>query len=283
MTGDESSVSEAAGLISKKWHPRIIQALLEDGPLRFSELRDRLGVSAKVLTDSLEDLTENGLVRRVEISQSPLRVEYELTSHGRDLRPVIEALEDWGERHLGEDSRSNILIVEGDPRLAVLQRDRLADDYDVEIAHDLSSAVAAIQEADLLLIDRRLPDGSADEVIRRAAAAESECGVILLTSVQPTLDIAELPIDAYIRQPTTGEELREAVAEVLSRREGDQGVREFLALQARRAVLERTYPLAMLEESERYRRLVARIEHLAGMVDTDSSRNDRTMPAAPSE
>lgn len=283
MTGDDRPVSEAAGLISKKWHPPIVQALLADGPLRFSELRDRLGVSAKVLTDSLEDLAESGLVRRVEVSQSPLRVEYELTSHGRDLRPVIEALADWGERHLGEDARPRVLVVDDDPRLVGLQRDRLADDYEVDTAHDAETALGALGEADLLLVDRRLADGAGDQVIRRAATVAPDSGVVVLTAVRPSLEVADLPVDAYLRRPTTGPELREVVADVLARCDRDEPVREYLALRARRATLEADHPPELLERSDAYRALVARIDELESSLEDDPLAGERTVRAAPSE
>ena len=97
-------VVDTIDLISKKWHPVIIHRLAEEGPLRFNELKERIeGISSKVLTDGLEDLTENELLRRTVVSESPLRVEYELTDTGRELRIALEALAAWGEEHLDPD------------------------------------------------------------------------------------------------------------------------------------------------------------------------------------
>jgi DNA-binding HxlR family transcriptional regulator len=100
--GDEwCPVTTTATLIGKKWHPVIVHRLLEAGPLGFNALQTEVdGISSKVLSDSLSDLEESGLIERAVVSEKPFRVEYSLTERGRDLRPVIEAMEEWGSEHL---------------------------------------------------------------------------------------------------------------------------------------------------------------------------------------
>ncbi len=66
-------------------------------PWRFNELqRDIEGISQKVLTDSLRQLMEDGLVYRHDYQELPPRVEYGLTALGRELLPVMDALADFG-------------------------------------------------------------------------------------------------------------------------------------------------------------------------------------------
>jgi Predicted transcriptional regulators len=100
--GDEwCPITTTATLIGKKWHPVIIHRLLEGGPMGFNALKQEAdGVSSKVLSDSLSDLEESTLVEREVVSEKPFRVEYSLTGSGRDLRPVIEAMAEWGTEHL---------------------------------------------------------------------------------------------------------------------------------------------------------------------------------------
>lgn len=96
-------VTTTATLIGKKWHPVIIHRLLEHGPSGFNELQTNVdGISSKVLSDSLDDLEENGLVNREIISEKPVRVEYSLTERGTSLSPVIYAMRDWGLEYLTE-------------------------------------------------------------------------------------------------------------------------------------------------------------------------------------
>ena len=96
-------VTTTASLIGKKWHPVIVHRLLEHGPSGFNELQENVdGISSKVLSDSLEDLEENRLVEREIISEKPFRVHYSLTRYGESLRPVIDAMRDWGMEYLTE-------------------------------------------------------------------------------------------------------------------------------------------------------------------------------------
>jgi DNA-binding HxlR family transcriptional regulator len=96
-------VTTTTSLIGKKWHPVIIHRLIEHGPSGFNELKEDIdGISSKVLSDSLEDLSENHLVTREVVSEKPFRVRYSLTEHGRSLEPVIDAMRDWGREHLAE-------------------------------------------------------------------------------------------------------------------------------------------------------------------------------------
>ena len=95
------AITSTATLIGKKWHPVIVHRLLEHGPMGFNELKEDVdGISSKVLSDSLEDLEEKGLVDRTVVSDRPFRVRYSLTDRGASLESVITAMHDWGNEHL---------------------------------------------------------------------------------------------------------------------------------------------------------------------------------------
>ena len=86
-------------LISDKWKVLILRDLLP-GAKRFGELRRSVGpVSQKVLTSQLRQMEESGLLRRTVYPEVPPRVEYTLTELGYSLKPVLEALQDWGEAY----------------------------------------------------------------------------------------------------------------------------------------------------------------------------------------
>lgn len=84
-------------LIGDKWKVLILRDLLP-GTKRFGELKKSIGsVSQKVLTAQLRDMEENGLVNRKVYAEVPPRVEYTLTELGYSLKPVLDALWNWGE------------------------------------------------------------------------------------------------------------------------------------------------------------------------------------------
>jgi DNA-binding HxlR family transcriptional regulator len=92
---------QVTGILGKKWHPLIVAELLESGPLGFNELKTCVqGISDKVLSESLEDLQERGIVERTVIDDKPVRVEYSLTELGEQLELVVTAMEQWGGRYL---------------------------------------------------------------------------------------------------------------------------------------------------------------------------------------
>jgi DNA-binding HxlR family transcriptional regulator/CheY-like chemotaxis protein len=271
VTGDDSvaTVVETVDLISKKWHPAIIQTLLQSGPLRFSELKTSLdGVSGKVLTDSLNDLVESGLVRRTVVSESPKRVEYELTAHGRDLQEAIEALANWGDTHLGGGGPPRVLVVDDDPRLAEMHAGWLADRYDVETAYGGEAALRRLDDdVDVLVLDRRMPGMSGETVLERLGILGLDPGVVMLTAVEPETEVAGMDIDDYVVKPALQKDVLEAVAAVLERQGLEDPVREYLALSARQALLEAETTPSEREHSEEYQALLDRIEQLEDLLD----------------
>lgn len=89
-------VATAVSLIGGKWKFLIIRNLKER-PWRFNELqRDIEGISQKVLTDSLRQMIDDGLVYRHDYQEMPLKVEYGLTELGKEMLPIIDALADFG-------------------------------------------------------------------------------------------------------------------------------------------------------------------------------------------
>lgn len=94
-------ITSTTTLLGRKWHPVIIHRLLKNGPTGFNALKHAVdGISAKVLSDSLERLEEHGLVERTVVSERPFRVQYSLTERGDSLEPVISEMREWGETHL---------------------------------------------------------------------------------------------------------------------------------------------------------------------------------------
>lgn len=98
----------AVEILAKRWTGLILKILMA-GPMRFSELSERLEVvSDRVLSERLKELESEGLLVRRVFPETPVRVEYALTEKGQATYPVLEAIEVWGERWIelgkgGED------------------------------------------------------------------------------------------------------------------------------------------------------------------------------------
>lgn len=92
-------VETTLSLVGDKWKVLILRDLLP-GKKRFGELKNSVGnVSQKVLTAQLRAMEESGLVNRKVYAEVPPRVEYSLTELGQSLKPILEAMQDWGERY----------------------------------------------------------------------------------------------------------------------------------------------------------------------------------------
>ncbi|MFG6330759.1 MAG: helix-turn-helix transcriptional regulator [Lachnospiraceae bacterium] len=92
----ECPVATTVQLIGNKWKLLIIRNL-RMRPWRFNELQKNLdGISQKVLTDSLRSMEADGLITRTVYAEVPPRVEYALSELGETMRPILDAMEVWG-------------------------------------------------------------------------------------------------------------------------------------------------------------------------------------------
>lgn len=86
-------------LIGDKWKVLILRDLMP-GTKRFGELKRSIGhVSQKVLTAQLRQMEASGLVIRTVFPEVPPHVEYTLSELGYSLKPVLDAMRDWGENY----------------------------------------------------------------------------------------------------------------------------------------------------------------------------------------
>lgn len=95
----ECPVATTVQLIGSKWKLLILRNL-RMRPWRFNELQKSLeGVSQKVLTQSLRSMEEDGLIVRTVYAEVPPRVEYSLSELGKTMRPILDAMEQWGNEY----------------------------------------------------------------------------------------------------------------------------------------------------------------------------------------
>jgi DNA-binding HxlR family transcriptional regulator len=93
-------------VIGGRWKVLILRELLQ-GVKRFGELHRALsGITQKMLTQQLREMEEDGIVHRQVYLQVPPKVEYSLTPLGESLKPILDAMHEWGVRHLDQRNRN---------------------------------------------------------------------------------------------------------------------------------------------------------------------------------
>lgn len=92
-------VEYTASILSNKWKCLILRDLIE-GTKRFNELnKSIIGISAKVLTENLRELENDGIVIRKTYAVVPPKVEYSLSLKGEELKPIIDLMKEYGNKY----------------------------------------------------------------------------------------------------------------------------------------------------------------------------------------
>lgn len=168
---------------------------------------------------------------------------------------------------MSNEPNPTILIVDDEPALADGHASQL-DDHDVRTAYDGAEALESLDpDVDIVLLDRRMPGLSGDEVLERIRTAGFDCRVIMLTGVEPSVDIVEMGFDEYLQKPVRGEELRETVERVHQRTEYDSKLREYFSLASKRATLETRHSSEDLEAEPKYEHLCERLRSVQQQLD----------------
>lgn len=90
-------IGYALDFLGGKWVLQVICALNKESAVRFGELKRRIpNISNLMLSRTLKELQDNGLVERIQYNEMPLRVEYSLTEAGGDILPFLTKIAHWG-------------------------------------------------------------------------------------------------------------------------------------------------------------------------------------------
>lgn len=93
----ECPVATTVQLIGNKWKLLILRNLIYNGNQRFTDFTKTIpAISKKVLTDNLRGLEEDGIIEREVFAEVPPRVVYSLSELGKTLKPILDAMVDWG-------------------------------------------------------------------------------------------------------------------------------------------------------------------------------------------
>ena len=168
----------------------------------------------------------------------------------------------------GTGDRPAVLVVDDDRDLADLYARHLADDYDVRTAYGGEEALqSADDDVDVVLLDRRMPGFSGDEVLEKLDERGFDGGVIMLTAISPDYDLLDMAFDEYLEKPITMPELVESVSRIVALNSGESGPQQLYALLSKKYTLEMRKGAAELDGDDRYQALLRDIQSVRAEVD----------------
>jgi DNA-binding response OmpR family regulator len=163
---------------------------------------------------------------------------------------------------------ATVLVVDDNEELAEAYAATLRKHYDTQIACGGQEALDVVDETvDVVLLDRRMPAVSGDEVLDRIRERGLDCRVIVVTAVDPDFDIVEMPFDEYLHKPVRGEKLMSAIDRQLDIAHNNDSAGEFVELSSKIAALEATKSLRELQNSEQVADLREQVNDLEASVE----------------
>lgn len=174
-----------------------------------------------------------------------------------------------------------VLVVDDEPKAADVYALWLSGSYRVLTAESADEALDELDDdVDVVLLDRRMPGRSGDDVLRTIRKRGFDCRVAMVTAVDPDFDIVDMGFDTYLTKPVDKDELVETVERLLTLAERDRKSQELFTLARKRAVLEVEKSDRELAVSEEYAALTERLGSVKDDLDRSVNRMDREMFAA---
>jgi DNA-binding response OmpR family regulator len=174
-----------------------------------------------------------------------------------------------------EEDQPTVLVVDDDADTADVHADVLADDYAVRRAYSGEEALELMgPDVAVVLLDRRMPGISGDEVLERIRERYFDCRVVMVTAVDPDTDIIDMSFDDYLVKPVTPEDLRDAVERMLVRNAHDDKIQKMVAVASKMATLEAKMDIDELNASEEYASLEAQFVRLRDEIEADGGADD---------
>ncbi|MFB6179475.1 MAG: response regulator transcription factor [Halorientalis sp.] len=156
-------------------------------------------------------------------------------------------------------SRPHVLVVDDEQDIADVYATKLQEHYETSVAYGGEQALELIDHhVDAVLLDRRMPDMSGDAVLAEIRDRGYDCAVIMVTAVDPDLNILDMQFDDYLSKPVDEDVLRETLERHVDPIADSERVEEYFALLSKLEVLEAELTEAELRQSEEFKRTVQR-------------------------
>ncbi|WP_135536984.1 HalX domain-containing protein [Halostella pelagica] len=164
--------------------------------------------------------------------------------------------------------RPTVLVVDDDDQVRDLYTTWLAEEYTVHTAKSGAEALETVDGGvDVVLLDRRMPDMPGDDVLTEVRTLGHDCRVVMLTAVDPDMDIIDMEFDDYVTKPVSETELAQTVETMIARSNYGEQLQEYFAVASKRATLETELTEEELSASDEYAQLVEQAEELRDSLD----------------
>lgn len=164
---------------------------------------------------------------------------------------------------------ATVLIVEDEESLATLHDHHLQDKYDTEIAFNAGEALVKLSpDVDLVLLDRRMPGMSGDELLSHIGDWEANCQVIMVTAVDPDVELVNMPIAGYLTKPVSKEEILDATEQALLLREYESLITEYYEAKRKHALLISEFSTNEMTDNDEFAELESRVSSLKEQIES---------------
>lgn len=173
-----------------------------------------------------------------------------------------------------------IVVADDEPAVADTYELRLGTDYETRVAYGGQEALDHVDDdVDVVLLDRRMPNLSGDDVLDRIREQEYGCRVVMSTAVEPDYDIVDMPFDDYLCKPIQREELLDAIEKQLGAESYDDRLGEYMEVTRKIQLLEAEKGEASLADNEDVQELRDRAATLRDELDLTVSEFDDSKQA----
>lgn len=186
------------------------------------------------------------------------------TDESRSPDRPAEADGDGGSRGSGGPGGDRtVLVVDDEAAFAETVGVWIDQRWNAVVATDGEEALEQYgPHVDAVLLDRRMPNLSGDETLKRIRERDGSARVAMLTALEPDLDVADLDYDMYLEKPVDRSEVLEATEELLERADYTRELQSLYALSSKVAELQAQYDKETLSDDERFQRLQAELERV---------------------
>ena len=160
-----------------------------------------------------------------------------------------------------DEENQVILIIDDQVELVETYKGSLEDNYSVRVATDGPEGLAKFDaDVDVVLLDRKMPGMSGEEVLTQLRASDVNCRVVMVTAVEPDLDLLSMNFDEYLVKPVSGTDLRNVVKRMLARNALEEHLQATFAVSTKLATIEEKLSADQLAQSQEYHDLLDEFE-----------------------